>query len=137
MSFYVIAIVITVILVVIFFTVLLEEAESKRNEEVVVETEASWYSEESCRREGTSGIMANGKEFKDENFTCASWDYPFGTLLRVTNTENGKEIYCEVTDRGPSKRLYRQGRTLDLSKSAFNRIASLEQGVIKVKVVEI
>ena len=27
---------------------------------------ASWYSEESCKREGTSGIMANGKEFNTE-----------------------------------------------------------------------
>lgn len=96
--------------------------------------EASWYSRESCRREGTSGITASGERFENENLTCASWDYSFGTLLRITNAKNGKSVIVRVNDRGPAKRLYRQGRIVDLSKAAFREIASLSKGIIKVKV---
>lgn len=95
---------------------------------------ASWYSEASCRREGTSGIMANGRKLNDNNLTCASWDYSFGTRLAVRNLHNGKIVFVTVTDRGPVKRLYRQGRVLDLSKAAFAAIADLKQGIIEIAV---
>jgi len=98
---------------------------------------ASWYSVESCKKEGSSGIMANGKELKDEEKTCASWDYPFGTKISVTNLRTAETCIVEVTDRGPSRDLYRQGRILDLSKSAFAEIAPLEQGIIPVRVERI
>jgi len=98
---------------------------------------ASWYSVESCRREGTSGIMANGEVFNNEKLTCASWDYPFGTKLRITNLRNGQSVVVRVTDRGPAKRLYRVGRTIDLSKRAFSEIAELKQGVIHIEVSEV
>lgn len=97
---------------------------------------ASWYSVASCKREGTwqkyGGLMANGKKFDDDKLTCASWDYPFGTKLKITNTDNGKSVVCEVTDRGPAKRLYRKGRTVDLSKEAFSVIASINRGIINI-----
>jgi rare lipoprotein A (peptidoglycan hydrolase) len=95
---------------------------------------ASWYSVESCRKEGTSGIMANGRKLNDEKFTVASWDYKFGTKLKITNTKNGRSVVCEVTDRGPAKKLYRQGRIVDLSKAAFMEIASLKSGIVPVNV---
>ena len=98
---------------------------------------ASYYTKASCRHEGTSGIMANGKELKDEGFTCASWDYPFGTRLLVTNFDNRKAVFVTVTDRGPNKKLYRKGRIIDLSKAAFNQIACLERGVITCEVKEV
>jgi rare lipoprotein A (peptidoglycan hydrolase) len=31
----------------------------------------------------------------------------------------------EITDRGPSKRQFREGRTIDLSRAAFERLADL------------
>lgn len=99
------------------------------------ETEASYYTKASCLREGTSGIMANGKGLDDEAFTAASWDYEFGQRLRVTF--NGRSVVVSVTDRGPSKRLYKKGRRLDLSKAAFERLAPLGKGIIKVQVTEI
>ena len=104
---------------------------------IVRAEEASWYSVESCLREGTSGIMANGEVLNDERKTCASWDYPFGTKLQVTNLHNGRSVVVLVTDRGPAKRLYKKGRTIDLSKRAFSELASLKQGIIEVKVKEI
>lgn len=98
------------------------------------QTEASWYSQESCKREGTSGICANGEVFNDEKLICASWDYPFGTRLKVKNQQTGAEVIVLVIDRGPAKKLYKKGRKIDLSKSAFNKIASLKQGLVRVTI---
>jgi len=102
---------------------------------------ASWYSSESCKREGTSGIMANGRRLNDNEFICASWDYPFNTLLCVTNMQNGKRVFVYVQDRGPAKRLYKKGRIIDLSKRAFsellNKGETLNKGLLKVKIERI
>ena len=95
---------------------------------------ASWYSVESCQREGTSGIMANGRRLNDAEYTAASWDYPFGTMLEVTNIKTGKMVRVEVTDRGPARKLYRNGRILDLSRAAFAKIADLKEGVIPINI---
>ena len=98
---------------------------------------ASWYSEKSCKREGTSGRCADGSLFRDENKTAASWDFAFGQKLRVTNKKTGKSVIVEITDRGPNKKLYKKGRVLDLSKSAFASIADLREGVIEVLIEEV
>jgi len=92
----------------------------------------SWYTRESCIREGCSGIMANGKIMENDKLTCASWKYKFGTVLKVTNIENDKYVLVTVTDRGPSKKL--KDRVIDLSRGAFKKICSLQNGLCKVKV---
>lgn len=95
---------------------------------------ASYYTLKSCLREGTSGIMANGRKLDDNAFTCASWDHKFGTKLRITNIQNGKSVIVAVTDRGPAKRLYRKGRIIDLSKAEFKSIGETKKGIIEIKV---
>ena len=98
---------------------------------------ASWYSRASCKREGTSGIMTNGRRLEDEAYTCAIWDYPFGAILEVTNLGNNLSVEVEVTDRGPAKRLVKEGKIIDLSKAAFRQLAPLGQGLVKVSVRKI
>ena len=51
---------------------------------------------------------------------------------RSQNQERTVQVI--VTDRGPAKCLYRQGRILDLSKAAFAKLAPLSQGVIQVEI---
>lgn len=89
---------------------------------------ASWYSE---KDPFINKHTANGEIFDDSQMTCASWDYPFGTRLQVVNLANGKTVICRVNDRGPSKRL---GRKIDLTKAAFQKIADLRKGLIRVSV---
>lgn len=84
-------------------------------------------------KKGNSGIMASGKELNDDAYTCASLDYSFGTLLRITNLQNNKSVVCEVTDRGPARKLYRQGQIIDLTKAAFSILAPLSQGLFPCK----
>ncbi|MBI4708212.1 MAG: septal ring lytic transglycosylase RlpA family protein [Candidatus Omnitrophica bacterium] len=99
---------------------------------------ASWYSVASCKREGTwqkyGGRMANGQIFNDNALTCASWDYKFGTRLLVKNIDNGKKVVVIVTDRGPSKKLAKKGRIIDLSKGAFSKISNLKSGIISIEI---
>ena len=95
----------------------------------VVTTQASWYSTEESK-----GLTASGQELNDKGMTCASWDYPFGTVLNITNEENGRAVLVVVNDRGPSRKLYNRGRRLDLSKGAFACISDLKRGIINVKV---
>jgi rare lipoprotein A len=87
---------------------------------------ASWYGDELRGR-----LMANGRPFNPDALTCASWKYPFGTRLKVTNREDGRWVVVTVTDRGPAKRLK---RAIDLSEASFKRIADLDKGLVQVRI---
>jgi rare lipoprotein A len=89
---------------------------------------ASYYTIQS-----SGNITANGEQFNEDALTCASNDYPFNTMLKVTNIENGKFIFCRVNDRGGFKKY---GRIIDLSKGAFKTIGDLKVGLLTVKIEE-
>ena len=95
---------------------------------------ASYYTVESCIKESGQCVMANGKRLCDYDYTCASWDYPFETLLKITNTDTGHFVFVRVTDRGPAKKLHKKGRVIDLSKIAFMKLAPLSQGIIPIEI---
>lgn len=96
---------------------------------------ASYYSENSLRREGTwktsKGVMANGKQFDEKKFTCATRLYPLGSTLRISNKRTGRSVVCKVSDR-IGKRF--ATTRIDLSKAAFQQIAKLEEGLVEVEV---
>jgi len=77
------------------------------------------------------GVAYRGLQFDERLMECASYAYPLGTVLRVTNVANGKSIIVRVTDRGPHPRL---NRIVDLTAHAFSQIADLSEGLIDVKV---
>lgn len=99
---------------------------------------ASWYSVDSLKKEGTwktsKGVMANGKRFNDHAYTCATRLFPLGSTLRVQNSTSKATILVRVTDR-IGKRF--AAKRIDLSKSAFEKIADLKQGIVSVKVYRI
>ena len=92
---------------------------------------ASWYSVDDP---GIQPLTASGEPFDDTQLTCASWSLPFGARLHVTNLETGQQVVVRVNDRGPARRLVAEGRVIDLSKAAFRQIASLEHGLVPVRV---
>lgn len=69
--------------------------------------------------------------FNQHTLTTASNSHKMGTYLLVTNTANGKSVKVKVNDTGGFRKY---GRTLDLSRGAFTKIADLNQGTIKVKI---
>ena len=42
---------------------------------------------------------SDGSRYHKDSLTCAHRTLPFGTLLKVTNKNNGKEVVVKVTDR--------------------------------------
>ena len=83
---------------------------------------ASFYGEEWNGRR-----TANGEIFNTYELTAAHKSLPFGTKVKVVNKTNGKSVVVRINDRGP----FVKGRTLDLSKKAFQSIASINKGVLK------
>lgn len=85
---------------------------------------ASWYGERFHNKR-----TASGEIFNMNAMTCASNSHKMGTKLLVTNKANGKSVVVKVNDTGGFKKY---GRTLDLSKGAFAKIANTNKGVINV-----
>ena len=73
---------------------------------------------------------ASGELYDRDKKTAAHKKLPFGTKVKVTNIKNSKSVIVKINDRGP----FVKGRIVDLSSSAFSRIADLGAGVIEVKI---
>ena len=98
--------------------------------QVVFAKKASWYGKGFEGKQTASGYIYNSAEY-----TCASNVYKFGTVLKVTNRENGRSVLVVVTDTGSFSKKYH--RDIDLSKSAFKKIAEkhqLGEGLLNVDI---
>jgi rare lipoprotein A (peptidoglycan hydrolase) len=92
---------------------------------------ASWYG----YGDGYHGKRtASGKIFNMNSNMCAHNGYRFGTLLRVTNVINGKSTVCNVQDTGSFNSM---NRAIDLSYGSFSKIASVNQGLVRVKIEKV
>ena len=65
-----------------------------------------------------------------DSMTCAHRTNPFGTLLKITNPANDKEVIVRVTDRGP----FTRDRIIDLSWAAAKELDIIDQGVAIVDI---
>jgi rare lipoprotein A len=72
---------------------------------------------------------ASGEKFDPAELTAAHPTLPFGTKLRVTNTNTGQSVTVRVNDRGP----YVPGRVVDVSHSAAEALGMVGKGVAPVK----
>src|SRR6478609_3516083 len=73
---------------------------------------------------------ASGEKYKHNKLTAAHKSLPFGTKLRVTNVANNQSVEVVVNDRGP----YVDGRVIDLSRSAAEKLGFINQGLAEVKI---
>jgi rare lipoprotein A len=73
---------------------------------------------------------ASGEKYKHNKFTAAHKTLPFGTKIKVTNLANNQSVEVIVNDRGP----YIDGRVVDLSKAAAEKLGFINQGVADVQV---
>jgi len=76
--------------------------------------------------------MTNGECYSSGSFVAAHRRYPLGTILKVTNVENGKFVLVRVTDRGP----YHCSRVIDISFAAAVSIDMVQSGHAIVSVEE-
>lgn len=73
---------------------------------------------------------ASGSTYRPGGMTAAHNTLPFGTLIRVTNTRNGRSVEVTVTDRGP----HTKGYIVDVSHRAAMQLDIIEAGVVPVEV---
>jgi rare lipoprotein A len=86
---------------------------------------ASWYGPGMVGKKTTSG-----ERFNPKALTAASKTIPLGSVVKVTNPDNGKSVKVRINDRGPFVR----GRSLDLSERAAEKIGIIKKGVVRVRV---
>ncbi|MCF7913981.1 MAG: septal ring lytic transglycosylase RlpA family protein [Spirochaetaceae bacterium] len=86
---------------------------------------ASWYGGKFQGRQ-----TASGEVFDTNKLTAAHKTLPFGTVVEVTNLDNGKSIEVRINDRGP----FVEGRVIDLSRAAAVKIGMMSTGIAPVKV---
>ena len=87
---------------------------------------ASWYGKDFHGKK-----MSNKQKYDMNRMTAAHRKLPFGTKVRVTDKETGKNVVVEVTDRGPYKY---EGRSIDLSRAAARRLGIEKKGLADVKI---
>lgn len=86
---------------------------------------ASWYGAPYHNRRGS-----NGEIYDMHAMTAAHRTLPLGSIVRVTNPQNGNSAIVQITDRGP----FIEGRTIDLSRAAAEKIGLVQKGTALVRI---
>jgi rare lipoprotein A len=84
---------------------------------------ASYYADEFNGR-----TTSNGEVFDMRKLTAAHRTLPFGTVVRVTNTQNGRSVVVRINDRGP----FKDDRVIDLSLEGARQIGMIGSGTAPV-----
>lgn len=84
---------------------------------------ASWYGKDFHNKATASGLT-----YDMHTFTAAHRTLPMGTIVKVTDQNNGKSVMVCVTDRGP----FIKDRIIDVSYAAAQKLGLSERGVGRV-----
>ncbi len=84
---------------------------------------ASWYGDDFH-----GWVTASGEIYDMHALTAAHRTLPLGTVVRVRNVVNGRQVTIRINDRGP----YVKGRILDLSYKAAQELNMVRDGVSAV-----
>jgi rare lipoprotein A len=84
---------------------------------------------------GGGGDTASGERQNSTALTAAHRTLPFGTMVQVTNKDNGRSITVRINDRGP----FLRGRVIDLtpadaSQLDFSNLAPVDLTVLSIPV---
>lgn len=85
---------------------------------------ASWYDSE------MRNLTASGERFCPTEYAAAHKTLPMGTVVEITNLENGRSCKVRINDRGP----FIKGRVIDVTPRAATVLDMVEQGLAQVKV---
>jgi rare lipoprotein A len=80
----------------------------------------------------SEGPTATGERVVASGMTAAHRTLPFGTMVRVTNTSNGRSVVVRINDRGP----FVKGRIIDLTPGAAHAIGIAGLGAVTVDIVD-
>ncbi len=86
---------------------------------------ASYYAEDFHGK-----LTASGETFNMYELSAAHKTLPLGTVVRVTNLDNGKSVVVPINDRGP----FVKNRIIDLSYGAAKVLGMIGPGTARVRV---
>jgi rare lipoprotein A len=86
---------------------------------------ASWYGPGFHQQ-----FTSNGEPYDMYGMTAAHKTLPLPCFVQVTNLANGKSVVLRVNDRGP----FKEGRIIDLSRTAAIKLDMLRAGTALVEV---
>ena len=92
-------------------------------DEMETRGKASWYGTTAHGKQ-----TASGERFDRDSLTAAHRTLAFGTVLRVFNLRNHRQVLVRVNDRGP----FSQKRIVDVSRRAAEQLRMERMGVISV-----
>jgi rare lipoprotein A len=72
---------------------------------------------------------SNGEVFRNNKFTAAHKNLPFGTWVKLTNTKNDSICFVRINDRLPQS----SKRCIDLTQEAARQLNMIQAGVAKVQ----
>lgn len=87
---------------------------------------ASWYG-----RKFHGRLTSSGEVYDMFEFTAAHKTLPIPSYVQVTNLANQERIVVRVNDRGP----FAEGRIIDLSWAAAQRLGFADKGTARVELV--
>lgn len=87
---------------------------------------ASYYANRMIGRRTTSGYRYDPKKF-----TAAHVSLPLGTVVKVVNRKNGKDVLVTVNDRCALKTY----QFIDLSRAAAEKIGIMGKGKARVEII--
>jgi len=74
-------------------------------------------------------VTTSGEVYNMNDMTAAHPSFPFGTIVRIVNLENGNNVIVKINDRPRTDRKSR----IDLSKGAFKEISDIDSGVVPIR----
>jgi rare lipoprotein A len=77
---------------------------------------------------------ASGEIFDQRELVAAHRTLPLGSVVQVTNLENGRSVVLRVIDRGPYGKNHRKGCIIDVSKGAAQKLRFIRAGLIRVRI---
>jgi rare lipoprotein A len=99
-----------------------------RSNLAVAEGLASFYGDEFHGKR-----TASGAAFDMNAMVAAHPNYPFGTLVRVTNLRNGRSTQVRIVDRGPAAGRRADGVIIDVSRRAAQSLDFIKAGRTRVR----
>ena len=81
-----------------------------------------------------TGLASYYGPARSEELFAAHPSYARGTLVRVTNLKNGREVVVRISDRGPTAGKQAEGLIIDLSRAAAGELDFIRAGIVRVRV---
>ena len=91
------------------------------------------YAESGIASVYSGGDTASGERENSSALTAAHRTLPFGTMVQVTNKNNGRSVTVRINDRGP----FTLGRVIDLTTAGAGQLGMSNLAPVDLTVLSI